>query len=80
MLFISICSILIIIFTQIKFLRIQSPARNARKYVLRENFYVYSRAYSDPRELPQGTSGRAFTMELERGVGDKENSQPIYIL
>ena len=38
----SICSIMIIIFTHIKFSRIYGPARNARKYVLRENFYVYS--------------------------------------
>ena len=35
---------MIIIFTHIKFSRIElSPARNARKYVLRENFYVYSK-------------------------------------
>ena len=34
---------MIIIFTHIKFSRIYSPARNARKYVLRENVYVYSR-------------------------------------
>ena len=39
----SICSIMITIFTHIKFSRIYSPARNARKYVLRENFYGYSR-------------------------------------
>ena len=39
---ISICSIMIIIFTHIKFSRIYGPARNARKYVPRENFYVYS--------------------------------------
>ena len=38
----SISSIMIIIFTHIKFSRISSPARNARKYVLCENFYVYS--------------------------------------
>ena len=35
---------MIIIFTHIKFSRIYSPARNARKYVLRENVYVYSRS------------------------------------
>ena len=34
---------MIIIFTHIKFSRTYSPARNARKYVLRENFYVYSK-------------------------------------
>ena len=33
---------MITIFTHIKFSRIYGPARNARKYVLRENFYVYS--------------------------------------
>ena len=29
-------------FAHVKFSRIQDPARNARKFVLRENFYVYS--------------------------------------
>ena len=40
--FCSISSIMIIIFTHIKFSRIYSPARNAQKYVLRKNFYFYS--------------------------------------
>ena len=33
---------MIMIFAHIKFSRIYGPAQNARKYVLRENFYVYS--------------------------------------
>ena len=33
---------MIIIFTHIKLVLILGPARNARKYVLRENFYIYS--------------------------------------
>ena len=38
----SICSIMIKKFTRIKISRIYGPVRNARKYVLHENFYVHS--------------------------------------
>ena len=38
----SIFFIMIIIFAHIKFSRIYGPVRNARRYVLRENFYVHS--------------------------------------
>ena len=37
---------MIIIFTHIKFQRTLGPGQNARKYVLREYFYVYSKCIS----------------------------------
>ena len=54
----SICSIMIIIFTHIKFSCIYGPARNVRKYVPRDNFYVYSITPTGGGggSLPTGTS------------------------
>ena len=39
---------MIIIFTSFKFSRIVDPARNARKYELRENVYVHSIYFPRP--------------------------------
>ena len=38
----SNCSIMVMVFAHNNFSCIYDPARNARKYVLREHFYVYN--------------------------------------
>ena len=63
---------MIIIFTHIKFSRIYSPGRNARKYVLRENFYAYSMHWSKTLIAKQGyTHTPYFSFAAEQGHSHK---------